>query len=82
MIPIEFKESNFTLGKPETMTDEECAPLHVFRGHDTNNKPVIISCWQFSKEDLEEIARTGKMYLQISGHAMPPVSLYTETPFV
>lgn len=82
MIPIEFPEMNFTYSKPQGMTDEECAPLHVFKGKDEASTPVIISCWQLSKEDLEEINRTGKIYLQIVGHGMPPVSLYTEHPFI
>lgn len=82
MIPVEFTESNFTFSKPESMTDESCAPLHVFKGQDTNNNPVIISCWQLSKEDLEEIQKTGKIWLQISGIVTPPVSLYTEHPFI
>ena len=73
---------NFTFSKPSSMTDEECAPLHVWKGNDTAGSPVIISCWQFSKEDLEEIARTGRMYLTICGQGMPPVSLQTESPFV
>lgn len=63
------------------MTDEECLPLRVFKGNDTLGTPVIISCWQFSKEDLEEIVRTGRVFLTICSTGMPPVSLQTESPF-
>lgn len=83
MIPaVEFPESNFTFSKPSSMTDEQCAPLHVWKGKDDGGTPVIISCWQLSKEDLEEIQKNGKIYLTICGTGMPPVSLQTETPFV
>lgn len=81
MLPTSFEESNFTFTKPSSMTDEECADLPVFKGHDADGYPVIISCWKFSKEDLEEIERSGCIYLQIIGNGMPPVSLYTENPF-
>lgn len=81
MLPVEFKEMNFTFSKPSSMTDEECAPLHVWKGNDDAGYPVIISCWQLCKEDLEEIAKTGRMYLIIHGQGMPPVSLHVETPF-
>ena len=81
MLPKHFKEANFTFEKPKSMTDEQCMDLSVFKGADTSGQPVIVSCWQFSKEDLEEIQKTGLIYLQISGHGMPPVSLYTENPF-
>lgn len=81
MLPTTFKESNFTFTKPKGMTDEQCMDLPVFKGIDTDGNPVIISCWKFSKEDLEEILKTGQIYLQIAGHGMPPVRLFTESPF-
>lgn len=82
MLPAEFDQANFTFTKPANMTDEECASLPVFKGQDTNGLPVIISKWRFNKEDLEIIAETGEIWLQIVGDGMPPVSLYTENPFV
>lgn len=86
MLAVTFPQANFTFLKPAGMTDEQCSDLHVWRGmatidDDGTKAPAIISCWQFSKEDLEEIAKTGRMWLSISGEAMPPVSLFTETPF-
>lgn len=82
MLPVTFPEQNFTFHKPNDMTDEQCSSLSVFKGHDTENIPCIVSCWQFSKEDLEEIQKTGRIWLSITGHTMPPVSLFTENPFV
>lgn len=78
MLPVKFKESNFTFNKPQEMTDEQCMSLPVFKGTDVEGMPVIISCWQLSKEDLEELAKTGQIWLTITGHGMPPVSLRTE----
>lgn len=82
MLAVDFKEANFTFSKPESMTDEECASLSVFKGNDTNGNPVIVSKWKFNKEDLETIKETGEIYLQIFGEGMPPVILYTENPFI
>lgn len=81
MLPTTFNGSNFTFTKPQGMTDEQCMDLPVYKGKDSDGFPVIISCWRFSKEDLEEIQKTGSMYLCITGHGMPPVSLFTENPF-
>jgi hypothetical protein len=81
MLPVEFEQCNFTFNKPEGATDEECLPLRVFKGKDTIGWPVIISKWNFSKEDLEEIQRTGCVYLTICSAGMPPVTLQTESPF-
>lgn len=81
MLPTTFSESNFTFTKPQSMTDEQCMDLPVFKGVDQDGFPIIISCWKFSKEDLEEIQRTGHIFLSISGQGMPPVGLFTENPF-
>lgn len=81
MLPTTFEGSNFTFTKPKDMTDEQCMDLPVFKGQTTDGFPVIISCWKFSKEDLEEIQKTGCIYLSITGYGMPPVSLFTENTF-
>lgn len=81
MIPIDFPNANFTFTKPSTMTDEQCSDLRVFKGHDEEDTPVIISCWQPNKEDIESINAGKPIYLQIVGYSMPPVVLYTENPF-
>lgn len=81
MIPVTFQESNFVFTKPASMTDEQCSSLPVFKGRDQEGFPVIISVWRFSKEDLEEIEKTGQIYLSIYNEGMPPVSLFTENPF-
>lgn len=81
MLPTTFEGYNFVYTKPGSMTDEQCMDLPVFKGLDANGLPVIVSCWRFSKEDLEEIQRTGCIYLSVCGTGMPPVGLFTENPF-
>lgn len=86
MIAVDFPERNFVFKKPVDMTDEQCSDLCVWKGaatiEDTKEEvPVIMSCWKLSKEDLEEIQKTGTIWLSITGHGMPPVSLFTENPF-
>lgn len=82
MLPTDFPESNFTFSKPIGWTDEQCMPLTVWKGVCDDGTPEVISCWRFSKEDLDAIAQTGEIWLRISGHGMPPVSLQTERPFI
>lgn len=82
MLPVTFPEQNIVLGKPDNMTDEECMSLPAWRGRNSDGLPVIISKWKLSKEDLDEINRTGEVWLQIVGPAMPPASVFTEYPFI
>lgn len=82
MTPIDFDGSNFLLNKPPEMTADECEPLNVLAlkpqggGH-----TMIISCWKLSREELEQINRTGVVWLVVYGEAMPPVGITTERPF-
>lgn len=81
MIPASFPESNIALSRPKDMTDEQCSPLCVFKGEDVEGTPVIISLWKLTKEELEEINKTGRVWLCIYGRGMPPVALGTSDPF-
>ncbi len=69
MEPASFDESNDMLNRPKGMSDEECAPLCIFRDMET---PTVISCWKVTKEELDEINRTGRVWLRIWGKSMPP----------
>lgn len=82
MLPVSFPEQNFTFTKPEGWTDEQCSDLNVWKGHDTNQQPRIISAWKPSKEDLDALNNGGVIYLDIVSSGQPPVSLYTENPFI
>lgn len=86
MLPTSFPQQNFIFSKPKDMTDEQCMDLSVWKGETTDFEtgqdfPVIISCWKLSKEDLDEIQKTGVVWLSITGKGMPPVSMFTENPF-
>jgi hypothetical protein len=81
MDPIQFPEKNFTFTKPADMTDEQCSSLDVWRGTASNGFPTIISKWMPSEEERQAIANGEGIYLSITGHGMPPVSLFTENPF-
>lgn len=87
MMPVTFDHANFTFGKPPSMTEEQCASLHVWKGTAPIDDrgtlmPCIISKWQPSKEDIEAINKGEGIWLSITGSGMPPVSLFTENPFV
>jgi hypothetical protein len=70
MEPIKFKESNKTLQKPESMTDEECLPLEVF-----TNGNECISKWKFSFKERIRILFGCNLWIYIfSGQTQPPIA--------
>lgn len=82
MFPASFDESNDALSKPVGMTADECQALSVWRGPTENGLPVVVSCWKPTAAEIEEIQRTGRIWLMVWGHTMPPVAVCGETPFV
>lgn len=71
MRPISFKESNKTLLKPESMTDEECFSLDVF-----TDGEVCISCWKPTLRERLSLLIFGKIWIWVvSGSTQPPIVL-------
>ncbi len=81
MFAAAFDEANVVLGKPEDMTVDECDALSVLRTQTTGGVPVVVSCWKLTKEELEEVNRTGRVWLTVLGITMPPVALDGAKPF-
>ena len=75
MVPTSFPESTRALSKPADMTDDECDPLCVADVLYSNGVHGILSCWKMTKEELEEVNRTGRVWLVVVGSVMPPVIL-------
>lgn len=78
MKPIKFKEATKVLQRPATMTDAECASLHVW----TDGKECV-SCWKPSIKERLNILFRGNIYLGVlSGcSTQPPVFVTAEYPF-
>lgn len=71
MKPVYFDQATKVLGKPESMTDEECGPLPVL-----NDGDCCISCWVPSFRERLSILVFGRVWLWVlSGKSQPPVSI-------
>jgi hypothetical protein len=78
-----FSESNDVIDKPRDMSREECQALEILRTSvrtEAGLFPVIISCWKITPQELEEIKRTGRIWLYVYGHGMPPVAIEGTKP--
>lgn len=81
MVPASFNESNVVLSRPRDLTAEQCDPLSVWRGRLEDGTPAVVSCWKLTADDLRRLAETGRVWLVVMGHRMPPVALTSESPF-
>lgn len=81
MVATGFEESNTLMHPPEGMTADECQVLEVYKGEFEDGKPVVISCWKFTKEELEIVNKTGRIYILVLGESMPPIAPTATDPF-
>jgi hypothetical protein len=65
--PVGFVGSNNIYLAPEETSQEECCDLPVYV-----DEMQTISCWRLSKEELEEVNRTGVVWLSILSHVIYP----------
>jgi len=80
--PIEFPEANTVLNKPDNMTDEECMPLPVCVCRDSEDLPLIISCWEPTTEEWDTLLKQGRIYIAIvSEEYHPPLIVFPGNPF-
>lgn len=75
MQPITFPEVN------HVMTKEGCFDLPVCGTRYADGRPVLISYWKPSKEDLDSLNNGGGIYLFVEGVGLPPLNLDTISPF-
>lgn len=68
---VGFEGANVVFQAPKGATD--CVDLQVCM-----NSEQIISCWRLSKAELEEVAKTGVVWVSIQGQGMPPIYISGE----
>lgn len=77
MKPIQTKYSNRIFKLPGG-TEENDLPLE--QTTDEDNNTILISTWELSDTELDDIEATGKIQLVVWGVGTPPVSLRVVTP--
>ena len=81
---IPFPEANVVLGAP---TPEDAAAgtvysLHVHRYQDLDGQHQVLSKWELTPEELEEVKRTGVVWFNCWGQTHPPIWISGHDPFV
>ncbi len=89
---IDFEERNDYIGKPADITDNQCYALPVARiittipGPTSDDAPANVaahvSCWELTEDELEEVKKTGKVYVKILGSTLAPMSLHGSLPII
>lgn len=72
MMPLRIRGATRELGSPDGGPD--CVALAVRDTH-WNGEPVMVSVWELSLAELEELKNGGSVMLMVYGRRHPPVSL-------
>lgn len=76
MIPVNF-DGAVQIGKPETMTDEQCMAIPASYGIDNDGFRYFITAWKPSKEDIEAFQRGEPVWVKVIANGLPPMALFT-----
>ena len=81
MVPSSFEQANHIFDKPPEASYDEVGCLDTFTGLDTEGNMIVISCWKPTKEELEELNRTGRVWCFHWGNGLQPHALSGHNPF-
>jgi hypothetical protein len=73
MIPCSFDEANGQLGPPDGLTEDEVGTIRVYHGQNEAGNKFVVSCWRVTPAEIQEIARTGRIWLITMSGMMPTI---------
>lgn len=62
-----------------TFVREDCLDLPGTRYECEDGQPGIETCWQLSKEEIQQVMEDGKIYVYMLGYTVPPMFVATES---
>lgn len=80
MEPCNFEHSNLVL-QPPPGGEAWCNPLFALRTKNEDGRPVVITCWKPTQAEIDEIQRTGRLWVMSVGTTIFPISLHATPPF-
>jgi len=82
MTPQEFEESNIRFNSLEEGIDSIDAWIGDSPGPVPDSfLPTIITCWKPSPEEIQQIIKTGKIWIWFFSDELPPHSITAFSPF-
>lgn len=78
MKPIKTEHTNSVLKAPPGQ-ENEVMDLPIARLQFDDGSRGVESCWELSKEELEEVMITGRIHFTCMGDTHPPILLTTKS---
>lgn len=76
--PVPFKQQNAILKPPQP--SDKIGELPVCVCEDEEGTTLVVSAWRLTIPEVEELSKTGMIYLYAYGGIQPPVTLSVTAP--
>lgn len=79
---INFPGANVRLDAPPGL-EEQVHDIVAYKGPCTcgDCPEQVVTCWRLSPEELEQVKKTGVVWLYLMGPSMQPAYIGTDSPF-
>jgi hypothetical protein len=65
----------------QLLTAPGCHPLPAVHVTYADGVDAVVTAWELTAEEVEDVQRTGRVWLEIRGITQPPVVLSTRCPY-
>jgi len=76
MQPVPFEGSKM-VGKPPSMTDDQCMAIPAYQGKDDAGFPFWLTAWRPSYEDMQALRRGEPIWIKSISLGLVPMSVFT-----
>lgn len=81
--PMPFREANGTLVPPQQDTPgTRILEMPICWTSTPAGVPCVVSCWRFTKPELDRLNETGNLWVTIIGATLPPIAIEVNSPFI
>ncbi len=58
-----------------------CFPLPAVHVTYSDGVAAVVSAWELTEEEVADVVKSGRIWLEVRGHTQPPVVLSTRCPY-
>jgi hypothetical protein len=65
----------------QLLTAPGCFPLPAVLVTYADDVQAVVTAWELSPEEVADVVKTGRLWLEVRGITQPPVNLFTRCPY-
>lgn len=65
----------------QLLTAPGCYPLPAVHVTYADNVEAVVTAWELTAQEMADVAKSGRIWLEVRGRTQPPVNLLTRCPY-